>query len=171
MMKIVSIVALLLSASVLASCASHFPVSSTDPASFAELDQRAIGKSVTVRYDSNSFMREATVEEFYVDRDSARWSLESNFGGVPTRDLRRVTITSSGLGALEGLGIGALGGVSLGVVLGLGRYRESDFGNETFAMGVGGVVFGALGIVGGTIGGAFTESKWIYDFDGYEAKR
>jgi hypothetical protein len=99
--------------------------------------------------------------------------LSSPIGVLPEQQIARITETSSGLGAAEGLGLGALIGGTIGAV---GMYASGDADCEgntddglcfEFSAGekavIGGIAFGAIGGLIGLVVGASKGSTTIYE--------
>jgi len=90
---------------------------------------------------------------------------------VSIERVKRVTVVKHGWGALEGAGIGAATGALLGALYGatgdLSAYERSMdctiICNKSDAAGWNALIFGVLGLVGGTLTGAVIGHRDILD--------
>jgi hypothetical protein len=99
--------------------------------------------------------------------------LHSPIGVLPSQQVARVTESSTGLGAAEGLGLGALIGGSIGAAAFYASGDADCEGNTDdglcfeFSAGekavLGGIAFGALGGIIGLVVGASRGSTTIYE--------
>jgi hypothetical protein len=168
-------------AAMLAGCTHVHPTDPTSAENALDDVNRAVrGRTVDIMLANSTEVRAMDVT---VAADSTRlvvvgrsWppaSEQASIGrGLPTSEIRAISVTRRGKGALEGAGRGALIGFLSGAILGAATYEPPPpdaflyIGPESAGAAAvwGGVLIGVVGLVVGLVWGAARGSKDVYDF-------
>src|SRR5215471_456233 len=149
-----------------AGCAHEHIVTTLRPISYS-------GDATATLVDGNA-VRVRAAETF----DGAQWILVNAADGagpagwvVDSSRIQSYATVNHGRGLLEGLALGGLGGGALGAAIGYASGDDScpngcwiHFSAGAKAV-IGGIAFGALGLVGGAVAGTIIGSRDVYRLD------
>jgi len=152
----------------LCGCSSSYLVSSTGKPdaeySYREMNEKLKGWDVKIELKDGS---DISAKDVNISDNSVSWvDQETNIEfKTSIRDINKIVMESSSIGALEGAGFGLVGGAGLGLLVGM---TQEDIGTvssgQIAAESVGLVLGGGTGLIVGSITGAIIGHSYNYEF-------